>query len=408
MHGRRVAAADRLGLVHCRLVDKFCRTHPSPSGSGSRPSLAHVTSLGNVVKHCIRNARGVAGGAALLCATAGLASAQDAQFYYPAPPPGSVTIANDVQFGADDTAKLRMDVYRPAAAASAAAPALIFFNGTGLPRKAAMYVGWGRTAASKGLVAIVPDLRPDSAAQDFQRLVTFLAAHATTYGIDRAAIVVYAASANVSTAFPIVEDPKQTAIVAAVMYYGTAPITQFRRDLPVLYVRAGLDRPDMTGTGPSSILGLATVAITQNAPLTLLNDAAGPYLDAVRHGVPEATIAAQVTAGDAKAAVAGYADLVRARPDDARLRLSYAEALLADRQFVTACAEFDRLKGKGLGPRDVGLPAARACMQNGDTELAIAWLRSIPPQFLPPEVQDDPIFASLKMRAEFRALFPQH
>ncbi len=390
------------------------------------------------MKHCIRNARGVAGGAALLCATAGLASAQDAQFYYPAPPPGSVTIANDVQFGADDTAKLRMDVYRPAAAASAAAPALIFFNGTGLPRKAAMYVGWGRTAASKGLVAIVPDLRPDSAAQDFQRLVTFLAAHATTYGIDRAAIVVYAASANVSTAFPIVEDPKQTAIVAAVMYYGTAPITQFRRDLPVLYVRAGLDRPDMTGTGPSSILGLATVAITQNAPLTLLNDAAGhhafeivdddaatrdviertidwvkraaarPYLDAVRHGVPEATIAAQVTAGDAKAAVAGYADLVRARPDDARLRLSYAEALLADRQFVTACAEFDRLKGKGLGPRDVGLPAARACMQNGDTELAIAWLRSIPPQFLPPEVQDDPIFASLKMRAEFRALFPQH
>jgi hypothetical protein len=364
------------------------------------------------------------------------AGAQDAHFYYPAPPPGSVTITSDVPYAAGDTAKLRMDVYRPSGASSTASPALIFFNGTGLPRKAEVYAGWGRTAASKGLVAIVPDLRPDSAAQDFQRLLTYLAAHAAAHGIDRAAMVLYAASANVHTAFPIVEDPKQTAIVAAVMYYGTAPVTQFRRDLPVLYVRAGLDRPDMTANTPSSILGLATLAISQNAPLTLLNNAAGhhafeivdddaatrdvidrtidwvkraaapPYQDAIHHGVPEATIAAQVATGDAKAAVAGYADLVRARPDDARLRLSYAEALLGDRQFESACAQFDRLKGKGLGPRDLGLPAARACMQNGDTELAIGWLRSIPPQFLPPEVQDDPIFASLKMRAEFRALFP--
>lgn len=344
---------------------------------------------------------------------------------------------SDVAYGAGDTAKLRMDVYRPAGAPTAVTPALIFFNGTGLPRKADLYAGWGRTAASKGLVAIVPDLRPDSAAQDFQRLVTYLSAHATNYGIDRTAMALYAASANVSTAFPIVEDPKQTAIVAAVMYYGTAPITQFRRDLPVLYVRAGLDRPGMTGNTPTSILGLATLATTQNAPLTLLNDAGGhhafeivdddaatrdvidrtiewvkhavsrPYLDAVRHGAPEAEVAAQAASGDAKAAVPGYARLVTDHPDDVRLRLSYAEALLGDKQYEAACSQFDRLKGKGLGPLDVGLPAARACMQNGDTELAIAWLRSIPPQFLPPEVEDDPIFASLKMRAEFRALFPK-
>jgi hypothetical protein len=371
---------------------------------------------------------------ALACGVTEAASAQDAHFVYPPPTPGNMTITKDVAFAAGDTGKLRMDVYRPA---GEALPVLIFFNGVGLPRSTEMYTGWGRLAAYKGLVAIVPDLRPDSAAQDFQKLVAYLTAHAAEYKIDRGAMALYAASANVSTAFPIVEDPHQTAIVAAVMYYGTAAITQFRRDLPVLYVRAGLDRPSVNGAGAGSILALATLAVSQNAPLTFVNDAGGhhafettdddgatrqvidqtiqwvkgavsrPYQDAVRHGAPEAEVAAQVASGDAKAAVPGYAKLVNDHPDDTRLRLSYAEALLGDKQYEAACAQFERLKGKGLGPRDVGLPAARACMQNGDAELALAWLRTIPRQFLPSELQEDPMFASLRMRAEFRAMFQQ-
>ena len=363
------------------------------------------------------------------------AFAQDAHFYYPPPQPGSMTITKDVAFAPGDTGKLRMDVYRPSS--GEALPTLIFFNGTGLPRSADMYAGWAKIASFRGLVAIVPDLRPDSAAQDFQKLMAYLTAHAAEYKIDKAGIAVYAASANVTTAFPIVEDPRQTAIAAAVMYYGTAPITQFRRDVPVFYVRSGLDRPDVNGSGPGSILALAALANSQNAPLTLVNDASGhhafevtdddgvtrqvieetiqwvkaavsrPYLEAVRHGAPEAEVAAQVASGDAKAAVPGYAKLVNDHPDDVRLRLSYAEALLGDKQFEGACAQFERLKGKGLGPRDVGLPAARACMQNGDAELALAWLRTIPRQFLPSDLQEDPMFASLRMRAEFRSLFQQ-
>jgi hypothetical protein len=85
--------------------------------------------------------------------------------------------------------------------------------------------------------------------------------------------------------------------------------------------------------------------------------------------------------------------------------LAYGEALLGDAQFATACAEFEKLKGKGLGPRDLGLPAARACMQKGDADTAIAWLRSIPQRFLPTSVQSDPIFAAVQNRADFRALF---
>ena len=237
------------------------------------------------------------------------------------------------------------------------------------------------------------------------------------------------------TALPIVEDPKQTAVKAAIMFYGTAEVTEFRRDLPLLYVRAGLDRPPVNGDQRSGITALVALATAQNAPLTLINhpfghhafemvdDDAGTrdvmdqtidfvkratapaYLAALRHGLPEATAAGQVVAGDYHAAVVAYAQVVAARPDDPRLRLSYGEALIGDKQYAVACAEFEKLKGKPLGPRDLGLPAARACAQMGDLDKAVAWLKSIPKRFLPPQVQSDPAFAAMQNRDDFRALF---
>ncbi len=72
---------------------------------------------------------------------------------------------------------------------------------------------------------------------------------------------------------------------------------------------------------------------------------------------------------------------------------------------ATACAEFDKLRDKGLGYRDLGLPAAHACLQKGDPEAAVAWLSTIPPQFLPPSVGEEPSFAALKDRADFQAIF---
>ena len=117
------------------------------------------------------------------------------------------------------------------------------------------------------MVAIVPDLHGgEGSVRDFRQLIAHLGERAGNYGIDREAIAVYAGSGNVYTAFPVVEDPKMTMVKAAVMYYGTAPITEFRRDLPVLYVRAGLDRPGVNGNATSGITALAALAISQNAP----------------------------------------------------------------------------------------------------------------------------------------------
>ena len=359
------------------------------------------------------------------------AAAQDPHFAYLVSP-GAVTVSRDVRYGTAGDTPLMMDVYRAAGAVDARQPAIILFNtASGPQRNNAFYAGWAQIAAAKGLVAVVPDLRSGTQAQDYQSLVTHLTDRAADYGIDRDAISVYAGSGNVSTAFPIVEDPKQTAIKAAVMYYGTAAIKQFRLDLPVLYVRAGLDRPPVN----RAITELASLAVSQNAPFTLFNHPTGhhafemvddddatrkiiddtiewvkrataaPYQAALKKALPEASAAGAVIAGNYRQAVVEYGQLVTVRPDDARLRLAYGEALLGDAQYATACAEFEKLKGKGLGPRDLGLPAARACMQKGDAEAAIAWLRTIPPRFLPPDVEKDTVFTSLQGREDFRALF---
>ena len=227
------------------------------------------------------------------------------------------------------------------------------------------------------------------------------------------------------------QNPARSAIKAAVLYYGAAPVTAFRRDLPILMVRAGLDRPPVN----RAMTDLATLAASQNAPVTLLNypgghhafeivddeDATRDVIDStiafvkrttapafqasLRRGLPEATAAAHVSTGNFAAAASAYAELVKAKPDDARLRLSYGEALLGASQFAAACSELEKLKGKGLGPRDLAVPAAKACMQKGDADAAIAWLKSIPYQYRQRDLEKDPVFAPLQARPDFKALF---
>ncbi len=372
--------------------------------------------------------------ATLLVVVPQICHAQDL-FFYPTPAPGTVTATMDVLYGESGSTQLRMDVYRPAKP-SGTAPALIFFHQAVGARRTASTLNarWGELAASKGLVAIVPDLRPDSPAADFRLLAAHLTSLGASYGIDPDAIAVYAGSGNVSTAFPIVEDPANTAVKAAVMYYGTANVKAFRQDLPIMIVRAGLDRPALN----TEIAALTAAALAQNAPLTVLNHPAGAhafetvnddattkavmdqtidfvkratsatYQSALRAGLPEATAAGLASCGNWKAAAAAYATLVDSSPADARVRLSYGEALLGDAQFAAACEEFDKLKGKGLGPRDLGLPAARACAQKGDADRAIAWLQTIPQSFLPPDAQKDTAFASLQNRSDFQVLFRKY
>src|SRR5262249_24556732 len=112
---------------------------------------------------------------------------------------------------------------------------------------------------------------------DFRQLIDYVYDHAATYGGDRDGIAVYAASGNVFSALPLVEDPNQTKVKAAAIYYGTGPVTTFRRDLPILFVRAGLDRPGVNGDERSGMVGMIARAIAQNAPVSVMNNPAGHH-----------------------------------------------------------------------------------------------------------------------------------
>ena len=360
------------------------------------------------------------------------ASAQDMRFFYPAPPATTFQAIKDVQYGTSGADPLRLDIYRPAG--TGVHPTLIFSNlAYGPQRSGAFYVNWAQIAASKGITAIVPDLRAESYVDDMVKLLDYLTSDdSVAHGIDRDAIAVYAGSGNVSRTLPFVQNARSKTIKAAVMYYGAAEVKEYRADLPILFVRAGLDRPALN----QAITRIVSEAVTQNAPWTLLNHPGGrhafeirnedeatrriiddtlafvksatsqSYQTALRNALAEATAAGHVTAGRSAEAVTAYASLVKNRSDDPTLHLAYGEALLADRQFAAACAEFEKLKGKSLGPRDLGIPAARACFQKGDVDAALAWLRGIPQQYRP-NLLDDPMFASIREREEFQALFPR-
>ena len=216
-------------------------------------------------------------------------SAQQWPLHFPEPVAEASRVTRDVRFATADTSNLLMDVYRPSGG-TGAFPAVIFYTlywpseGASPRNSSDWFKGWARLAAANGIVAILPDLRAEPgtgnaerparpSGDDFQRLVSHLADHASEYGVDADRIAVFAESGATWAALSAVEDPGQTAIKAAVMYYGSANIDTFRSSLPLLWVRAGLDSQRTN----ADITRVSSLAISQNAPVTLLNHPTGHH-----------------------------------------------------------------------------------------------------------------------------------
>lgn len=205
---------------------------------------------------------------ATLVLTAQLAG-QQPRFFYPLPPESAVTVTTGLSYGPG-----QMELHVPRASSGMPLTVLLFFYLTppDMPRHP-LYDAWARIAAANGLAAVLPDLREPSFAADFGSVLTYLSANAGRLGLDAKRIVVLAESANVSRALPLVENPTEARIAAAVMFYGSANVQAFRRDLPLLFVRAGLDRPPVN----RAIATLLSRAIEQNAPVTLVNHPFGHH-----------------------------------------------------------------------------------------------------------------------------------
>jgi dienelactone hydrolase len=370
----------------------------------------------------------------MLLAFAELSGAQELRFVSPVPP-GSFTVRSGIVYeGAP--ASLTFDLFQPAKRTdSGLLPVLVIFNGYGISmmRTSPQSQGWAKAASAHKLCAITMEATQGHVAESLDSLISYLGRHSADLGIDPEQIAVIAWSGNVSSGLETVENPKRQAIKAAVMYYGSGPFERARLDLPVLFVRAGLDQPDAN----HNLDSVLSAGLTANAPWSILNYPAGhhgfdvvddndasremveetfrflhlvlspSYQRALRAGLPEATAASAFSTGDFARAVTLYRPLVEAQPQNAHLLLAYGNALIGAKRYREARALFDSVKAIGsAGPRDLALPAARASALDGDPDAAIAWLRSIPRDIeLPLSLETDPAFATLKDRADFQALF---
>jgi dienelactone hydrolase len=377
----------------------------------------------------------------LLLAIAGTSSlvfGAEPKFVDPVPAGVALTIQQKVPYHKVGDRELVLDHYR-SANASGKLPVLIFVNAFGgdSQREWDIYQSWAKLAASKGFLAINPDSHSEAVEDDFDHLIAYIRNHAAQLHADPERIAVYAASGHVGRAFPMLQDPKRTGVKAAIIYYGTAnpkSVSEFRLDLPMLFVRAGLDRPGMN----AGLDALAAAAVKANAPVQVLNHPGGHHgfevLDnddasrvviretlafAMRATEPSYHAALRATANEVRASSAYgvgdfakaaelYAVIVPNRPTDIRLLLSYGEALLGARQYSKAREQFTKVKQLGgAGARDLGIPAARAATLDGDLEDAVRWLQSIPARYRPASMANDPAFAVLRDRPDFQALFKQ-
>jgi hypothetical protein len=110
-----------------------------------------------------------------------------------------------------------------------------------------------------------------------------------------------------------------------------------------------------------------------------------------------------LNAGAFRDASLAYTELLKRRPTDGLLRFRRAEALLGDRQFAAACADY-----RSFDPPNFAaiVPGSRACVLAGMIDTTVAWLRGFPKGWVQPDAfKSDSVFAPLWKRADFEKLF---
>lgn len=337
-------------------------------------------------------------GALMLVATAAMAAQP---FVYHDPRMAEVEARRDLVFASPGGTPLRFDLYR--LPGEEKLPVVVFFNGIGsiALKDWDIYRNWSRATAAGGLAAVTHQSRLGSEVADFDALAAHLLEHQDEYGVDAGRIIVWFASANVRTGLPMVQDPARETVKAAVVYYGTAEVPKWRLDLPVLFVRAGLDRPFLNSLLDRNIGD----AIASNAPVTVINHPGGHHpfeiddddqvsrrtisetiefmresvTDAMQAGIQgslvEATAAAASLRNDWETATSAYEVLVERMPDSAETWRAYGQALSEMGEHEKALGALDRAWELGhRGFRDVGVPAARSAASLGDLDRTLVWL----------------------------------
>jgi len=195
-----------------------------------------------------------------------------------------VTVRKDIPFKQAGPLTLGLDLYYPAdyrpadfeadRGAGAKRPAVVFINGVGdgpggRLKDWGIYQSWGRTVAASGWIGVTFSSRGPATGSgpDIADLFAFLAKEGAPLGIDTSRIAAWVCSANVTSGLKFLMDQAGRGIVGAVVYYGDSDPAKIRTDLPIYYVRAGRDNPDLN----ARIDRLWARALAAGAPWEMVN-----------------------------------------------------------------------------------------------------------------------------------------
>ena len=359
-------------------------------------------------------------------------STEGQQFVYLRPDPSKITVRRDLAHTSADGRTTRFDFYRPAG--EAVVPVVITCNAVNAQmRRWPGYIGWGEVTAAAGLASVHYDSAGPNPVSGYEALLEALQARAGELRIDPSRIVVWGGSSNVQLALPLAMDAKRSEIRGAVIYYGDAQVEKIWTDLPLFLARAGLDGAPLN----ARIDALIVRALSANAPWTIENYSGGLHgfdifndteisreiirrtLDFMKSvttpgvatayvtSAADAELAAAFARGDWEVAVKGYGERARANPNDGESHLRLGLALDGAGRPAEGLKSIEKAWELGRrGPRDTGLPAARAAARSGDVDRAMHWIGVLlaTPFVTPADIQADEAFRELARTPAFTAL----
>jgi len=214
----------------------------------------------------------------LLTATTAIAQERPA---YPAPAEGRVVVHREQPFLESGGERFTFDLYRPAG--NETVPVVIVANvGSRSYGTWQGYIALARAFADSGMAAVVYQAGQGKAPEHYDAVMARLRERATEFRIDPTRVVLWAGSSNVTVGLPIAMDRSRDHIRGLILYYGYAETPQIRTDLPVLFVRAGLDSTQLNQAADRLILR----ALAANAPWTIENYGSGYHgFDAMEDSV---------------------------------------------------------------------------------------------------------------------------
>ena len=359
------------------------------------------------------------------------AAAQE-RFFYPKADPAAISVRKDFEYRSG----LKFDLYRPAN--DSVVPVVIFANaGSAAYTTWPFYIGWGEASAAAGLGAVVYQATQADPIADFDALVADLRTRAAELKIDPSRIVVWSASANVRVGLPVAMDRGRDYLRGAVVYSGDAEVGELRTDLPLLFVRAGLDAPVLN----ERVDKLLARALAANAPWTVENYSGGLHgfellndteitralihrtlsfmklvtrpeiTRAYADASSDASLGAAFARADWPVAIEGYRRKVSANPGDPEANLRLGVALLRAKEFAAALTSLEKAWELGRrGPRDTAWPAAEAAAGAKNLDRALHWLDILlSSPFGPPiaDVRTMEAFAPIRAEAAFNELLAQ-